>query len=220
MIRSLIIIAVLGWAVYRAHASGNYYRIRWYLWSMFLTAVAQEAYLTYFGTSYDPAYWIIYSIGTAAILVNAWLVSFEMMLRNPFRKWLGWVPVAVSGFFAAYFFIWVPVASPTGKLLAVQAAILASAGLNILLSEMVTCTLAEFVWGKNMAIRTVGQLWMAQMVMFCVMAAGWSVAPKAWGVVGHWVPAGIVILFFLRLGWHLRPEHRLPVYPVRREAMR
>ena len=205
---SLTIIAI-GWALYRAYASGNYLRIRWYLWSLLGAALLGEAYLHY-GHDSATAYWIIYSVVTAAILTNAWLVSFEMVLKNPLRRVV--IPSAMASGLVGLFLAIGPDTSPSTMLLLVQACVLAVAGLQIVLSTPIVFSEAAFIWGEDRPLRTLGLLWMTQAVMFYVMAAGWQLFPARWYAIGDWLPATVVIMFMVNLGLALRPLSQVPVH--------
>lgn len=207
--RAVLIIALLVWVLYRTLASGNYLRMRFYLGALLLTHLAGEAYLWMHGIAgqYNPGYWMLYSIGTAAVLSTAWLVSTEVVWRNPLR----WIVIPISYLAGLGGMLANPAfsdAAPAVLLLLVQAAILTVCGTQILGSLPVVFTQVEYIHGLDLPARVLGQMFIAQAILYHLFAAGTQMLPKAWAAYGEWVPAALLGFFLLRLGWNLKPHLR------------
>lgn len=194
-------IAVL-WAIVRVHQTGNYARIRLYLYAVLADVLVLGAYglrVGFSGFGYEVAYTVSYTLlGILAILAA----------RSAARS----IPTAVAAFVTnaaviASLFAWQQSNKSTVALLTIlQAGIFFVAGITALAASN-----ANPVYRAPM--RTLGSLWITQMGFCYLYAAGVSLARTEWEAIGDWMPTLIAVAALVKLGFDFKHEAHARLEP-------
>lgn len=170
-------------ALWSVTLTSNHYRVRYYLWAHLAATFAIEAYLALGGSGYGETYYWLYVLVSVPVLLTALLIAQRMIASLRRRDRLRWV--IVSGLAGLVGLLSMPLDSRVRAFLAVQACLLAVAGM---------VTIGVSLLRGTAPYLTLGGLWFTQAIMFFMYAKGLTINAPNWNAVGEWLPSGIVIV--------------------------
>ena len=195
IVRLVICAVAVLWAIARVHQTGNYTRIRLYLYAVLADVVGLGIYglmVDWRGTGYQAAYTASYTLlGILAILAA--------------RAAAQHVPAAVTAFVVNAAIIASLVSwyqsdhSAQVVLLGVEAGLFFIAGMSALAAAQTPGPYAA-------PMLTLGSLWLVQMGFFYLYAAGIGLSRPGWEAIGDWLPTAIAVVAFGKLGFDFKHE--------------
>ena len=182
--RGLATIFAISVALWSVTLTSNHYRVRYYLWAHLAATFVIEAYLALGGSpSADGPYYWLYVAVSIPVLLTALLIAQRMIASLRRRDRTRWV--IVSGLAGLVGLLSMPLDSRVRAFLAVQACLLAVAGM---------VTIGVSLLRGTAPYLTLGGLWFTQAIMFFMYAKGLTINAPNWNAVGEWLPSGIVIV--------------------------
>lgn len=202
MISFVYLFAAL-WAVASVHQTGNYTRIRVYLYVMVADAVVTGAVAWKFGVTSDM-YLRVYFICLTAVCIAALMVARGALKLIPGSVSLGSMSVVVGIAFGLMSWQWYSLKDPYSAAFILEAVMVSIAGMVAWV-----CSTADTTY--RAPLRTLGSLWLVQMGFFYVYAAGLTLNAGFWQSIGEWMPPTITSIALMKLGRDFKSEPLVPV---------
>lgn len=200
--RGLAVIIATFCAIWSVQLTGNYFRIKRFLYAHVAATFSTELFISSGGDTASTAYFWLYVLTTLPILICAVLISARLLSHVPeaLRGDYIFVPVALA--IVAYFLTpWKP--SPVGFFSVLQACILLVVGAQ-------TRVAAEEVPNPR-PHKTLGMLWVLQSILFFLYACGLNLSTVGWERIGNWLPALLVGGAMLKLAVDFQRSSYEPV---------
>lgn len=206
---SLTILAVIV-CLASASGTGNFTRIKRYLWMLLFSAVSFEWYLLYY-TPEGWTYFFLYLWWTMPVIYTAWRVALESLDFLPstlHRKTeIGSVIAGLAG--AALIMPY----DAISVLMALQGGALMAIGIQASIGALALTAVPVYKNFRGIApYSTLGLMWIVQAVFCYVYAAGWQMAPEGWYWIGEWFPATAIAGGLLKLAWDFHSTASLPIH--------
>lgn len=200
-------IASVVFALCMAWITGNYLRIRAYLWAMLAYKLATVGYLAV-GSREDAAYHWVYSLGTLGFLLAGLWVMREAVQFAPkeLRHKYLFAPITCGAFLIlTSASMDVPV-----MIMTIQAAAYAIIGIP----TRASCFILErtFTYRGSMPYKVLGTYWMLQALLCLLYATGIAAGSEVWHNWGTWILAAPPIVANTVLGWSFHTTSGIPVY--------
>lgn len=184
-------------ALASALMTGNYSRIRAYLWAMLWHSMGTGVWCIFAQPEGEVYFWLYAVVWTLPLLVTAARVSHEAVQHVPpaIRRKIAWVSAAagvIGGYFSAQ-------PSEGSILTAVIGGFMATLGLRVRIAAFWMQQFGSTELHGGAPYRTLGLLWILQSFLFWLYASGVPLYPREWHALGEWTFAAVITPFMLKL---------------------
>lgn len=199
--RGLFELVAIGAALISVQLTGNYFKIRWYLFAQLVCTFCLEILLACGFERESAIYRGTYFTLSAPVLFCTAVIAWRLVRNIPDQLRPHYIAVpAILAIVAAYL---TPASNPISLYLLFNACVLLVTGTQ-------TRAAAELIENpaERAPHRTLGLLWVVQSMIFFLYASGVNIYPKGWEEIGGWLPAIVGILGIGKLSWDFLTEGR------------
>lgn len=206
---SVVCALAIGAALASALVSGNYNRIRTYLWAMLWHSLGTGAWCIFAQPEGELYFWLYAVVWTLPLLVAGVRVSQEAVQHVPpaVRRKIAGVSLA-AGAIGFYFSL-----QPTrySVLTALIGGVMATLGLRVRISAFWMQEFGSTELHGGLPYRTLGLLWILESFLFWLYAAGVPLYPQEWHALGEWTFAALISPFMLKLMYDFFSATSIPL---------